>query len=371
MLCGAADTNGFYEPFRQVISSVGGDALYYQSGRIVYRNSLVSTFAGNSRNTVQRVDACVFVINEKYGEITWSVELEQALEAGKPFAVLCRDTTYQTYDIIRRRDPSDRLDKNERQLVAALDRFTSRNLTLHTFSLFQFETELRLALSQLFEHGLTALQSETLRHNALAVADRTDLTPSQLDRLRGIALDETEEKNARKRALHSLANNRGLDSTTLLDLLDSVEQGVQRTVLQNLDRLYQQRPVESEFLVECVELANRNDDVGFVRRLVPAMFALDLEAALQATRSLHLEEIGAKRRLANAIEDHEQDIRAVGLQRLAAEAGRRCVEKTSDVGWVARCRDILERFEADFGSSPPPPPTDVYSNTPSVSRNNL
>lgn len=348
MLCGAADTGDFYDPFRKVISSVGGDAWYYQAGKILYKNSLTSTYAKNSQQTVQRVDACVFVVNEKYGEVTWSIELEEALDSGKPFTVLCRDTTYQTYDSIRRRELSDSVRTNEQQLIQALDRFTSRNLTLHTFALTKFESELRLALSQLFEHGLTSLHKEILRHNAIALAGSQDLTTPQLDRLLQVALDETEDKFIRKRALSALSNNGGLDAATLLDLLDSTDQGVQRTVMRDLKSLYQERPVDPEFLAACVEVANRSDDVGLARRLIPALFSLDLTTSLHAMRTLDLGEIGARRRLATALEDNEDKIRAAGIQHLATEIGQRCVNKTSDIGWIARCRALLNRFANDI-----------------------
>jgi hypothetical protein len=94
MLCGASDTDRVRNEFVQVIEGFGASPLHYLSGDILHINSATATWDRNSTTTVRSADLCVFVIVERYGEITWTRELREALDIGKPFVVLCLADTY-------------------------------------------------------------------------------------------------------------------------------------------------------------------------------------------------------------------------------------------------------------------------------------
>src|SRR5436309_1205281 len=122
MLCGAADTEDVRDQFVDVVAGLGAQPLHYLSGDVWYTNSPTASWNVNSTQTVLEADVCVFVVIRRYGEITWSTELEAALEAGKPFIVLCLDKTYQRYLTLLHHvtDLSAISDPAERHLVEVL-----------------------------------------------------------------------------------------------------------------------------------------------------------------------------------------------------------------------------------------------------------
>ena len=124
----------------------------------------------------------------------------------------------------------------------------------------------------------------------------------------------------------------------------SKEQGIQRASIAGLSRLYVERPADPEFLDDCVSLANDSDDTGVTRRLIPAMFELGVAEAIQALDALDLGEIGARRRLAAALEANEGAIRDENLSLEAINLLNRCLVKTEDAGWLARCRSFIDRL---------------------------
>src|SRR6185312_10277694 len=121
MLCGASDTDRIQAEFLKVVAEFGGDPWHYQSGRIRHLNSAGASFAANSRRTVQSVNLCVFVIVERYGQLTWETELGEALFSGKPFLIFCLDHTYQKYLTLRSSvDPAAITSPDDRRLVEVI-----------------------------------------------------------------------------------------------------------------------------------------------------------------------------------------------------------------------------------------------------------
>lgn len=84
MLCGASDMDKVERQFSEVAADFGAEAMCYLDGRVRYRNSATASWVENSRMSVSSADLCVFVILEKYGEITWTTELSEALALGVP-----------------------------------------------------------------------------------------------------------------------------------------------------------------------------------------------------------------------------------------------------------------------------------------------
>jgi hypothetical protein len=355
MLCGAADTERLREEFTRTVLAFGGEPWHFVSGHILHLNNAQSSWQENSAYTVERADLCVFAIVERYGEITWKTELRRALAAGKPFLVLCLNETRQKYLTLRTAisDRSAITDPNERELVDLLSELESEQLqmTIASFGYGTFGEELRHQLTALF----TLLLDQQEKRNRRAAAARLMHLPARLGMadlvaLTELALDETEEKTSRKRAIRALADRRAAGEDTVRALLASTEEGVQRLTVQLLPDLMADDEADRDFFDHCVEIANRSDDVGLLRRLIPVLTQMDVAAALQSFESLDVTEIGTRRRLADALEAAEDEIRQAGLTAEAAAVLDRCLTPTSEKGWLARCRELRDRLR-------PPDPT--------------
>ncbi len=350
MLCGASDTDLVRGEFVDVITQFGGDPWHYLSGRILHLNSAHASWEHNSRATVQHADLCVFVIVERYGQLTWGTELREALLAGKPFLVFCLESSYQKYLALTRSitDLSAITSADERQLVVTLRELESeRQITVVPFRSGYFRDELRRQLGTLFSLSLSSFEDRNRRGAlALILHDPGKLHASDFPTVLGIALDESEDKNIRKAALRALAARRAADEETVLALLSSTEQGVRRAAAQSLAALYPTRPAEPEFIEQCVAVANASDDVGLARRLIPALLDIDLATAVKAVALLDLSEVGARRRLAQALENAEPRIVREGLADEVRALLRRCLEDPGEIGWLSRCKEFERRLTA-------------------------
>jgi hypothetical protein len=353
MLCGASDTSDVSVAFAEVTAELGGETRHYLSGQILYRNYARAKWDVNSRSTVSDSDVCVFVILHQAGEITWNDELDEALKSGKPFVILCLESTYAEYRTLTRHVPAGAVgDENKRRLIEIITELElERNLTIATFSHTSFKDVYRREAAKLFRQALDALseryQRESLYHllaSPEALRDR-DLRAVEL-----IAVDEFEDKGIRKMAIAALAARQAADVDTVLALLSSREQGVQRLAISSLPGLYSARPAEPEFMTDCVALANSSDDTGVIRRLIPALLQIDLRAALPAMAQLDLTEIGTRRRLATGLEEYEPDLLEMGLKAELKLLLSKCLLKSDDAGWLARCRTFLLRLD-DGGSA--------------------
>ncbi|MBB5475555.1 hypothetical protein [Micromonospora parathelypteridis] len=349
MLCGAHDTDRIREDFVKVAAGFGAEVWHYLSGDILYINHGQASWDTNSRDTVRNAHLCVFVVLESYGSITWRTELREALSTGKPILVLCLDRTYQTYQALTRNVALSAVtDPGQQHLIATLREVESeRKLTVVSFSYGSFEETLRRHLSRLFELALRQVQ---VRNSRVALrqifTDSAGLSAAQLVTTAEIATDEFEEKTLRKQAIHALAAHGAADEDTIVTLLSSMEQGVQRLTVELLPRLYTTRTVDPEFFAHCIALANRSADVGVARRLIPALLDIDLAAAVRALETLELVESGARRRLAETLEAYEPQITDPELVDTVCGLLDRCLTSESEADWKARCRAFHERLTA-------------------------
>lgn len=348
MLCGASDTEDLSRSFAEVTTGLGGEPWHYRTGEILYLNTATASWLGNSRRTVAAADMCVFVILRRYGEITWSTELREALNAGKPFLILCLDSTYAEYMALTRNVPSEAIQSEDKrnlvQMMTALE--LERQLTVATFDFSTFKDVYRREAAKIFEEALDVLSQRARREALIAfLGDAERLTASDLAAAETLAIDEFEEKGPRKLAIEALMARGRASPDTVLQLLESREQGVQRLTLLGLAKLYTVRPPEPDFVDELISIGNDSDDAGVVRRLIPALFDIDVAEAVRGCSTLDLTEIGARRRLAAALEAHEDEIRVLRLESQAVALLRRCLVKSEDAGWLARCRSYIERLD--------------------------
>lgn len=348
MLCGASDMDEVVPQFIEVTRSFGAEPLYYLSGEINYLNRAGASWVENSRTTVSKVDLCVFVILRRYGSITWTTELREALNGGKPFLILCLRSTYTTYVELSRNAVADAVDDEaKRKLIQTLTEIEAqRNLTVVPFDHGNFPDVYRREASKIFTEGLALLQQRFQREGlAELLGNPADMTNAELASAEEVATDDVEDKRVRKRAIMALVDRLAASPETAIALLESGEQGVQRLAVQHLPALYRQRPPDPEFLADCVTVANDSGDVGVVRRLIPAMFQLDVGLAVEALIALDLSEIGTRRRLAGELERHELELVDPRLRELAITLLERCAQDTKDVGWLARCRACRDRLK--------------------------
>jgi len=350
MLCGAADTERVREQFSEVVLQFGGDPWHFLAGRILHVNTAQGSWQGNSALTVEKADLCIFVIVETYGQITWETELRAALIAGKPFLVLCLEQTYQKYLTLRNSivDRSAISDPGDRQLVELISELESeqRQSTVTSFRYGSFGAELRHQLAALFM-VLLGEQEKRNRRGATAqiMGDPAKLTARDLTAAKELALDETEDKAVRKRAIQALAARHAADEDTIRELLASNEQAVQRLTVQLLADLYVPTDtVDADFLEHCVAIANGSDDVGLARRLIPALIKIDVIGAIRALTLLDTTEIGSRRRLAEALEAAEETILRENLSAEVVALLDRCLQDTREAGWKARCREFQHRL---------------------------
>lgn len=349
MLCGASDTHDVREQFAEVVVGFGAEPLHYLSGGVLYQNSADSSWQRNSRMTVHAADLCIFVIIEKFGDITFGTELRAALAGGKPFIILCLERTYSKYLTLREylSDPEHILGDDNRKLVTAIREMEfDWQLTVTTFTYATFNQILRRETAKLFQLVLQEQQEKSRR----AALGRLLLDPGRrlsfddLAIATRIATDEMEDKILRKQAIMAITENGGADEDTVLALIASGEQGVQRLAAQRLDSIYQVRPPNPDFMAQCVHAANESDDVGIIRRMIPSLLKIDLATAVDALLALDFTEIGTRRRAAEHLERHETEIVAAGLSSSAASLLARCLEETAETGWKDRCRRFYGRL---------------------------
>lgn len=355
MLCGASDTDLVAGAFVRVVREFGGEPWHYVSGQITYLNSATSSWLKNSRRSVASADLCVFVVIQRYGEITWSTELGGALEDGTPFVILCLSSTYAEYLALKHNvDDRAAIRRDRRNLVVSLSEIESeRNLTVVSFEMGSFADVLRREVSRLFVEALGAL-SLRMRREALAglLGSPELLTTSDLASAEEVAIDESEDKRWRKLAVLALAARGVASEEAAVALVASPEQGIQRLAIQHLARLYRRRPPEPEFLADCVAIANESDDVGVQRRLISVLFEFSVDAAVEAVRGLDMTEIGTRRRVAGMVERHEREIVDPGVRSLAVEILAACTQMTDDSGWLAKARACMERLKTPSDPKP-------------------
>ncbi|MER6970892.1 hypothetical protein ABT304_07555 [Nocardioides sp. NPDC000445] len=352
LLCGAGDTSEVRDDFVHLVSEVGGTPLHYQSGDIFYANTATSTWAENSQASVKSSDLCVFVIVRALGSITWITEFREVVTSGKPFVMLCLDSTYNRYLALseaarRSADPGPEAD--DRVLLdtlAAVER--DHQITIVPFPAGGFAEALRRQLATTYAVALKTLEERNRRSFLRTLFnDPESLAAHHLEWATELALDETEEKGPRKQAILALAQRHATSQETTLGLLGSPEQGVQRLAFAQLPDLYLERPPRLDFLRAVIEIANATDDVGVARRLLPTLFDIDLAAALEALTALNLADSGLRRRLTEQLELHEDRIREFGLTPDALRLAQRAHVGSNDQDWKMRLKQFIERHEND------------------------
>jgi len=136
MLCGAADIEGVREQFVEVGRLIGADPWHFTSGHILSENHPGGSFKANSRRSVQQADVCVFTVMRDYGDLTWTAEFQEAIGIGKPFLVLCLNSTFNEYLAYRQpggQSSSATITTDPRLMERLRELESQRSVTIVTF----------------------------------------------------------------------------------------------------------------------------------------------------------------------------------------------------------------------------------------------
>lgn len=325
MLCGAHDVGELAASFTDVAQDFGAEPWFYQQGKIKHVNSRTSRWTENSRATVRKVDICVFVMLDRYGDITWSHELDEALALGKPFVVLALESAWMRYNTLHHSlhhgsSVADVLQsEDDRQMVELIRMISSDyQITVTPFTYLTFKEKLRSELAGLFEAGVEFVQIRNQRAVLLDALSRGEpLVRGQVEQLIALATDEYEtNKLSRKSALRRLAAEGVRDDELLLDVCRSSEQGIQRLAFDLVPDL-STMPLSEDTVHELAQIASRSDDVGIPRRLVVALGRADPAMTDVLFDAIASVEEGVRRRAFEVVEENwEAVLNAWGAERM-------------------------------------------------------
>jgi len=344
MLCGAHDVVELSTEFSDVVQNFGAEPWFYQQGKIHHINSRTSRWTENSRATVSKVDVCVFVMLDRYGHITWTHELDEALDLGKPFVILALESAWMRYNTLHHSltDPGALRSEEDQQMVELLRMISSDyQFTVTPFTYPTFKEKLRGELAGLFQAGVELVQARNQRAVLLeALTGSEPLSRRQVEQLIALAADEYEaNKLARKSALRRLAAAGIRDDEMLLEVCQSSEQGVQRLGFDLVPDLLSLPPNE-DVVRELAQIASGTDDVGIPRRLVMALGRLEstlIDVLLEAIGSF---EEGLRRRAFEVVEqDWDMVLSAWGAERMCMFLNACEAKNPSRSRWVDRLRD--------------------------------
>lgn len=346
MLCGARDAAEVAKAFSEVVRDFGATPWFYQDGRILHTNSRTSSWVENSRATVRKVDICVFAILDKYGDITWSEELSEALELGKPFIVMALESSWTRYTTLLHTisDPRSIRSEDDQKMVDVLRFISEFQFTVVSFSYDTFKEKLRYSLSNLFSQSVDLLQVHNQRKALLqSLNGKEGLSRRQIDQLISLAADECHEnKYERKTAIRRLAAEEVRDDEFLLEVCRSAEQGVQRIAFDLLPFLIV-KPANDSLLRELAQIGANTDDVGVARRLVVSLAEIapsKMDVLLEEMGSL---EEGVRRRAFEGVErNYDQVLGEWGSGRMKRFL-KQCEATSADqASWLERLRGQLQ-----------------------------
>lgn len=348
MLCGAHDANEISSVFSEVVRDFGAVPWWYLNGKIWHLNSASSSWSENSRATVRKVDVCVFVILNSYGEITWSEELKEALNLGKPFVVLALESAWNRYNTIRYSvdNAESLLSEDDKQMLTVLQLIADHEFTVIPFSYGTFKNLLREALSDLMSSGLELLSARIRRRNLIdTLATNGSITQTNIKELVALATDDYHDsKSERKSALKKIAASEYRSNELTLDACKSFEQGIQRLAFHLIPFLAQ-LPLEVHLLRELSQISLKSDDIGLARRLANSIGDVDPYKLDILIEEMPEPEEGVRRRAYEAAEAHMEELLASwGIDRMKWFLNACEAKTTSKPSWLVRLRETRDKL---------------------------
>ncbi len=362
MLCGANDIKDILPFFNEVSKEIGFQALNFINGDVMYHNYGEDKWVRNSKLTVHNADVLVFVINSKYGELTWNTEFETALQSGKNFIVLCNTETYQFYRQLA--DSKLRIAKTKEskninliyQLIQKLE--LEEKVTIVTFSLIELKGILKKHLLALFKKGIGLLESENKKNSFLPVlmssafndAPKKFINTRNEELCRELLFDYFENKEIRKRAMDYFMTSKTLSEDDIIKICLDPEQGVARKAVQHINLLVAKKHDLALLFAEIIPSV-ANEEVGIVRRAIASFIELDLSKSIEY---FHLffpsADVGTPRRIIMAFRDRIATLKQLfrkekDLVKTFVDLISLCINyKTEAGGWKEQADFLLKTF---------------------------
>jgi|GEM_PF-1043441 len=318
LLCGATDIKYYAKSFDRVIKEMGCDPAHFLNATAEKDN--YSKWEDNSRVSVVNSDVIIYLIVEKYGEITWNTEFITAKANGKPFILLCAYDTYTAYYTLGRDYRFPELETDETQtdkifkLIRSLD---SQQVTIVPFDSDTFENILKKEIVLQFRKGLDLLAQSNKQSKLISIIKAKDfhastykiLSEEERNLYIEIALDIFQNKEIRKRIIVFLAHNGGLDDKHVLALIYDAEQGVARKAVSLLSKLVK-RDSDLDLIFEnIIQVSNEDSDFGLERRAIKSMFEIDPIKATKYLKSFFpAGDIGTPRRILQWVDNNFNEI---------------------------------------------------------------
>lgn len=364
MLCGANDIEDVILPaFYSVSKDLGFQALNFMNGNIVYHNYGMNKWERNSKLTVHSADILTFIINSKFGNITWNTEFEEALSNGKNFIVLCNQKTYQLYRQLVDNNllPGDNAENNNIKLICELIQKLEieYQITIITFNSEDFKSVFKKQLLTLFKYGIDLAEKENRKNSFMPVllSSKFNDFPEKLinqqnDNIcKEILFDFFEKKEIRKRAMDYFFISKSLSEDEIIELCLDPEQGVNRKAVANLNLLISDKHDIDVIFNEIIP-SIANEEIGVVRRAVVAFCDLNLGKAIEYFHYFFPNsDVGVARRMILKFYDKKDDLKTLlinnnDLKDKFITLINLCLNYNSDkTPWKEQARSLLLEIE--------------------------
>ena len=171
MLCGTAELKLLLNSFIKVCEEVNCNPICFLDGSIKHSND--QNWKKNSTESVAASDILVFVILEKYGEITWKTEYKQGLKLGKKIIIFCEEHIWTTYNTVG----SNVVESNEHYLLFLwLRELINNQKTIIPFQNSTFEKLLKKQILDFFHDSASKFIGRTSKIGGVKSKNaRTDL----------------------------------------------------------------------------------------------------------------------------------------------------------------------------------------------------
>jgi len=292
MLCGASDLKstilGF---FQDVTGEIGLIPLNYLDGSIYYTNYGHSPWVKNSKMNVQTADIIVFVIQEKYGRITWDIEFEEAYNTGKNFIFFCNQEIYSLYRSSQKHNISfSDDDKDLTGIINGLKKLESQfQITIVPYAINSFRDILKIELLKLFNAALIELEKQNGKFKLMPVLMSSKFKESPQEYInernetivKSLLFDFFEKKEIRKKVMEYFFYSKSLSDDEIVELCLDSEQGVSRKAIENISELIGSNSDKNRIFEEVLQAISHSADVGMIRRAINSFINIDLYLSIK------------------------------------------------------------------------------------------
>lgn len=362
MLCGANDVAQLLLLFNEVSSEMEFQALNFINGQIMYHNYGNDKWVENSKLTVNNADVLVFVINSNYGQITWNIEFEEAINMGKNFVVFCEKEVYQLCRQLSNNKLQVSRNKKSKNILKLIDLFQKLEIefqiTIVPFTILDFKKNLKRELMKLFVIAIDLLEVENKKNSFLPILlsakfndnPKAFINPRNEALSKSILFDYFEKKEIRKKALDYFVYSKTLSETEIIKLCLDSEQGISRKAIQNIQNLVTFNCNYENIFAEVIP-SIANEEVGVVRRAILSFISLDIECSIKYFNLFFpTSDVGTPRRIIQCLFERTTELKKLfkkntSLQKQFLELVYLCLNFKSETGgWKEQAEELVKKF---------------------------